>query len=369
MALCRLFGIQLEVHVTFFLLLGYVGLVGWQEAGARGLMAGVTFILLVFGCVVLHELGHSLTARRFGIRVPRILLLPIGGMAQFDSIPRQPSREFLIAVAGPAVNFALLGLGLLIAGWPDSEFWELVFPRSARDYLHALVVMNLVMGCFNLLPVFPMDGGRILRALLATRFTYLAATRVAARVGQTLAALGVGVALFWGGSVLTAILFAFIFVGAELEYRFVERSERFVDLLVGDVTRRDYVAVPAEATVEAALAALQHAQPQDVLVFEAGLPCGVLARDRLAGLMREGRQREDSGRHADRTVPALQAEWPLAPFTTQRPDGMGTLYPVYSGEQFVGVLDLRHIDELAALARSRAPLGSSPLRPPPVPGP
>ena len=108
--LFRVFGIQLAVHASFFLLLAYVAYEGWTESGWLGLVWSTWLILSFFGCVVLHELGHSLTARRYGVRVPRILLMPIGGMAEFDSIPRRPSHEVAIAIAGPLVNFIIAGL-------------------------------------------------------------------------------------------------------------------------------------------------------------------------------------------------------------------------------------------------------------------
>src|SRR5688500_15977068 len=173
MNLFRVRGIQLAVHFSFFLLLGVNAFVGWADSGRSGLFWHTAALLAFFTCVVLHELGHSFTAMHYRIGVRRILLMPIGGMAEFDEIPRQPRRELLITLAGPAVNFAIAG-GL----------WLLLPPGSGRDdaamnvidFGHLLMQWNLLMGCFNLLPAFPMDGGRILRAALATRLSYLRAT-------------------------------------------------------------------------------------------------------------------------------------------------------------------------------------------------
>ena len=192
MNLFRIRGIRLEVHFSFFLLLAFVAQEGWSEAGWSGVLWSVATILAFFTCVVLHELGHSFTAMHFGIGVRRILLMPIGGMAEFDDIPRQPVREFLMTIAGPAVNFVIVGVLWFV---PLGDDTGTVAKHSLEGLLGQVFIANLVMGCFNLLPAFPMDGGRILRALLATRLPYLRATFWAATVGKVLAGLGVVIAL------------------------------------------------------------------------------------------------------------------------------------------------------------------------------
>jgi Zn-dependent protease len=227
MNLFRIRGIRLSIHFSFFLLLAFVAQQGWDEAGWDGVWWYVGMLLAFFTCVVLHELGHSFTAMHFGVGVRRILLMPIGGMAEFDSIPREPGREFLITVAGPAVNFAIAVVLWLIVGLPDGWPLQLDFPADATGFAQVLVHWNLVMGFFNLIPVFPMDGGRLLRATLATRLPYLRATFAAAVVGKVLAVVGVAIALFVVNppAYLVAVLFGFIFVAGEMEYRAVRRRE------------------------------------------------------------------------------------------------------------------------------------------------
>lgn len=226
MNLFRVAGIPLSVHFSFFLLLAFVAQQGWSEDGWSGVAWNVGMLLVFFACVVLHEFGHSLTARRYGVQVRRILLMPIGGMAEFDSIPRQPGRELLITVAGPAVNFVIAGVILLAVGVPRGwPFGEYDFTANATGFLQLTLHWNLLMGLFNLVPVFPMDGGRIFRALLATRMRYLRATFVAATAGKILAGIGVLAAIFIFDQLLLALLFAFIFFAGELEYRAVKRRE------------------------------------------------------------------------------------------------------------------------------------------------
>ena len=222
--LFKVFGIQLAVHVSFFLLLAYYGYDGWKDGGVLGLSWNLALIILFFVCVVLHELGHSLTARRFGVRVPRILLLPIGGMAEFDRIPKKPSEELLITAAGPAVNFALVIL-LLPLCWRTLLSNTEVAEFSSANFLMQLWLGNLFMGTFNLLPVFPMDGGRIFRALLAIKLPYLRATYRAAMVGRVLALVFAAVAAFYFNRQITCILFLFIFWAGDAEYKHTLRRD------------------------------------------------------------------------------------------------------------------------------------------------
>jgi Zn-dependent protease len=222
--LFRVFGIQLAVHVSFFLLLAYYGYEGWQDGRTSGLLWSLALIVLFFVCVVLHELGHSLTARRFGVRVPRILLLPIGGMAEFDRIPKKPSEELLITVAGPAVNFALVIL-LLPLCWRTLLSGTEVVEFSSANLIAQLWLGNLLMGTFNLLPVFPMDGGRIFRALLAIKLPYLRATYWAATVGRVLALIFAAVAAFYLNRQITCVLFLFIFWAGDAEYKHTLRRD------------------------------------------------------------------------------------------------------------------------------------------------
>jgi len=222
--LCRVRGIQLAVHGSFVLLLLFYGYRGWQAEGWGGAAWRVALVGLFFACVVLHELGHSLTALRHGVRVSRILLLPIGGMAEFDHIPRRPRTELLITAAGPAVNFLLVAV-LLPFAWTD--LWAASGPTTRLGALLVeLTLANGVMGVFNLLPVFPMDGGRMLRALLATRLPYARATRWAAGVGKALALVLALVAAFWLEQWLLTALFVFIFFAGDAEARQVRQHER-----------------------------------------------------------------------------------------------------------------------------------------------
>jgi Zn-dependent protease len=224
MNLFRIRGIQLAVHASFFFLLAYVAWEGWTAAAWPGAVWSLGYMLTLFACVTLHELGHATAARHFGVRVPRILLLPIGGMAEMETIPRRPRDEIIIALAGPAVNYAIIALLLIVVRFPDD--WDpLYFEFGFMELGRQLIVVNLVMGVFNLLPAFPMDGGRVFRALLACKMPYLRATRIAVGVGKVLAILG-ATYLIYNEHYLGGVLFAFIIFAGERELQAVARAER-----------------------------------------------------------------------------------------------------------------------------------------------
>jgi len=240
--LFKVFGIQLAVHASFLLLLAYYGYEGWIDGGMPGLLWSVGLIVLFFVCVILHELGHSLTARRYGVRTSRILLLPIGGMAELEQIPRKPSAELLITVAGPAVNFAIFGTLAVVFGLPQGLPFHPEFEDSYRGFGQLLLYSNLIMGTFNLVPVFPMDGGRILRALLAIRMPYLTATYWAVMVGRVLSVL-LAVGAVYKGNYMLGVLFMFIFFAGAAEYRQTLRREQ-EDAYWAEMARRARMVAP-----------------------------------------------------------------------------------------------------------------------------
>jgi Zn-dependent protease len=224
MKLFRFRGITLELHPTFYLLPLVVGAQGWVDEPHhpwRGLAQSLGAVALVYTCVVLHEFGHALTARRLGVPVQHIVLLPFGGMALLGRLPRSPREELLIVAAGPAVNFVIAGVALaLLGGWPADLSDDTLPTTHLRDILEFLLISNLVLGCFNLLPAFPMDGGRILRALLAFKLDYLRATRWALNIGRCVAVAGIVVALLYHAYLLAALFFFILWIGRR-EYQFL----------------------------------------------------------------------------------------------------------------------------------------------------
>jgi len=226
----RFAGILVQVHWTFALLIGWVVMIHLRDGGGvSDALRGVALTLAVFTCVVLHEFGHALTARRYGIGTRDITLLPIGGVARLARMPEDPRQELLVAAAGPAVNVILAaGLaGVLVLSGRYAPVTDMTLV-GAR-FLDQLLVINVVLVVFNLLPAFPMDGGRVLRALLALRWPYLQATRWAASAGQAIA-----VALGFAGVLLRSpflvLIALFVFSGARAEARGVELRAQLEDV-------------------------------------------------------------------------------------------------------------------------------------------
>ncbi|RYD40890.1 MAG: site-2 protease family protein, partial [Verrucomicrobiaceae bacterium] len=215
----RFFGIDVFLHFTFLLFFAWLGYGAYVRSGHNMVETLHTIALLagVFTCVILHEYGHALTARRFGVGTHDITLLPIGGVARLERMPANPRQELLVAIAGPAVNLAIILLilaWLIIRGEPFFQSHTAVVPGT---FLRALLFFNGMMICFNLLPAFPMDGGRVLRALLAMRMPYAKATRAAATVGQGMAVLFALYGLMNPEHYMILFIALFVWIGASNE--------------------------------------------------------------------------------------------------------------------------------------------------------
>jgi Zn-dependent protease/CBS domain-containing protein len=284
--IARIAGIDVKVHATFLLLLAFYGFAFHAQGGLPAAIQGVVFISLVFLCVLLHEFGHALAARRYGINTPDITLLPIGGLARLDRMPEKPIEELVVAVAGPLVNVAIAAL---LA--PFVHFATITRPDVLEHFGSGLIaqlfVANCVLVVFNLIPAFPMDGGRILRAFLAMRMDYAKATNIAATIGQTLAFVGALCALLWWHPMVMLVAI-FVFFGAQSEAAYAQMRSVTNGLRVRDamVTRFEMLARSATLhdAVQAVLNTSQHDFP---IVDEAGSVIGVLTRDDLIVALRQ----------------------------------------------------------------------------------
>jgi Zn-dependent protease/CBS domain-containing protein len=276
----RLSGIDVYVHFTFVLLLAWFGVTYYSEHRDIGEAArGVAFILCLFGIVVLHELGHALAARRYGIATRDITLLPIGGVARLDRIPEQPSQELVVAIAGPAVNIVLAAA--LYFGWSvESRLGMFQFSEMARagsNLIAQLFVVNLMLAAFNLLPAFPMDGGRVLRALLAMRMDYVRATQLAATIGQGMAILLAVAGLF--GNPFLILIALFIWYGAGQEAALVQMRSALTGIPVQRAMATHFQTLTPEEPIAAVARHVLAGFQQDFPVVDnEGRVVGVLLR-------------------------------------------------------------------------------------------
>jgi Zn-dependent protease len=335
------------------------------EQSFQAVLVAVTFVLALFGCIVLHEFGHALTARRYGIKTRDITLLPIGGLARLERMPEKPHQEFLVALAGPAVNLAIaafLGGALRISGTWDLEAG---MDPMAGPFVQRLAVVNLIIMAFNLLPAFPMDGGRALRAVLASRMDYVAATEVAANIGQAMAFLFGLLGLL--GNPFLLFIALFVWIGAAAEASLVQVKAALGGIPVAKAMLSDFETISSgdrlSHVVELTLAGSQ----KDFPVVDGGALTGVLTQEGLlSGLAKEG--------EAARVATVAQQEFGtadshemlegvLARFEGSSPRTV----PVTHDGELVGLLTMDNVGEFlrihAALETPRGrPRGSAPLR-------
>lgn len=272
-------GIRIRIHLTFLFFLIWIGASFWQRGGMPAAASGVAYILLLFLCVVLHEFGHILTARRFGAQTLDVVLLPIGGLARMKQIPEKPGQELAVALAGPCVNLVIAAVLIALVG--PGAIGTAAVPGTDSSILTQLAVANVFLAVFNLVPAFPMDGGRALRALLAYRVGRVEATRLATRIGHVLA-IGFGVFGFMTGNPLLILIAAFIYFGASAEDHETQLHDLARRMKVSDAMITHFETLPVTATIADAVSILVHSTQHDVPIVDgAGKMIGLLVRNRI----------------------------------------------------------------------------------------
>ena len=367
--IAKVAGIPIRVHATFvlFLVFVFVALARGQSPARAAETVG--FFLALFGCVVLHELGHAVAARRYGVRTRDITLLPIGGVARLERIPEKPAQEIVVALAGPAVN--VLIAGLLLAGFAGSGGLRVFEDPAAleKSFLARLLAYNVFLAIFNLIPAFPMDGGRVLRALLATRLDYLRATQIAANVGQGIALLFGLLGLFFNPILLFIALF--VFVGAGQEAAAVQMRSAFDGVPVERAMIRDFRTLRSDEPLSRAVELLLNGHQQDFPVTgvdAGGSSIGILTRADLLTALASGRTDRMVGEVARRTCGAAHPREMLEDVFRRMKEGGCPAVPVIESDgSIVGMVTLENVGELAMVqaalggARARDPRGAGPV--------
>jgi len=351
--LFRVKGIDIKVHLTFVLILVWAAYRWGVDlgAGTTGAVFGIVVTLLLFVCVTLHELAHSLTALRYGVKVRDITLLPIGGLSQMEKIPEKPDQELKMSLAGPLTNVAIaillvaICLPLRIRSTVGvGELYQALGSVSWHGLVAYLVMTNLALGLFNLVPAFPMDGGRVLRALLAMRLDYSKATATAVAVGQGLAWL-LGLYGVMSGSWTLAIIAVFIYMGAGQEGRMVE-----VKSVLGEIRVRQ--AMTRQLQVLSPQVPLSQAVGITLQTFQTDFP--VVEGEQLVGLLTESDLVSALEKHGAGVVVSqvMRTEFPTASpdqplFDAQERMSMARLraMPVVAEGKLLGLLTAQDINE------------------------
>jgi Zn-dependent protease/CBS domain-containing protein len=279
-------GTVVRVHITFLLFLGWIFFASWASGGSAAAWQGLAFMLLLFACVLAHEFGHIFTARYFGVSTPDVVLLPIGGVARLERIPEEPWEEFLVAIAGPLVNVAI-ALALVVLAGAQLKTGNLAAVESANaSLIDRLAAVNLFLALFNMIPAFPMDGGRVLRALLATRTGYVRATEIAAFIGQGVAfALGF-IGLFNNPMLIFIAIFVYLAASSEAHLVAIRAMSRGVPVSTAMMTQ--FATLTPEAPIDEAVQTLLRTSQSEFPVVDADhKPVGVLGRNDLIRALKE----------------------------------------------------------------------------------
>ena len=282
----RFAGIDVYMHLTFLLLISWVAFMHWRQGQSIGaVFSGVGFISAVFLCVVLHEFGHALTARRYGIKTRDIILLPIGGLARLERLPEKPMQELWVALAGPAVNVAIAA-GLFVLLLVTESFQPIHhLTLTAGPFLERLMFVNLFLVVFNLIPAFPMDGGRVLRAFLATRKDYGQATQLAASIGQGIAVM-FGIFGFFYNPFLILIAI-FIWFGASQEASMTQIKSAISGIPVEQATLTDFKTLETTDSLDDAVKLTLAGSQKDFPVMDNGHIEGILTQSDLLKALAE----------------------------------------------------------------------------------
>lgn len=350
----KIAGIKVYIHFTFFLIFLWIFYICrdkpdfWMQFSFY-----LVCYICLFTCVLMHEFGHALAARRYGVKTRSIVLLPIGGVAQLDGIPEKPVQELIVAAAGPLVNVAIVLLLLPAILFMDLDDISIggtgmVF---VKNIIATVFVSNIALVIFNLIPAFPMDGGRMLRAILALRINYTRSTLIAARIGQGVAVLFIasGV-LYWSGLVhfsagaTLPLIGIFVLIGAEAEYKMVKNKHPESGLLVSDAVQHSFASVKPSDTLKDAIR--QTNEKEDIIVHESGKVSGVLTRyDIMKSMALKGSDTlvEDA---MTKEVPAVNIKSSIEHALDIMHSSKLNVLPVMENNIWVGIISMETIQSL-----------------------
>ena len=344
-SLGRIAGTEVRIHLTFFLLLAWFGIAGGTRGGWAEAIGSVVFVLAVFACVLAHEFGHVLAARRFGIDTRDITLLPIGGIATIERMPNDPRQELIIAIAGPAVNVVIATMLFVLFQASLNPEQLTQFGDQKIDFVTRLAIVNVLLVLFNLLPAFPMDGGRVFRALLSFWLDRGRATKIAASIGQVVA-FGLGFLGLFGNPLLIFIAL-FVFLAASHEVYAVELDEATRGISMSRATITTFVTLDLRATVGVAVdKLLTTSQREFPVTDESGRLRGVLTRDGMIRALAESGPGTPVVDVMEPDIAVINSRAPLAEAVTQLQKGRQPMVAVIDDDQrVVGIITLENLAE------------------------
>jgi Zn-dependent protease/CBS domain-containing protein len=340
----RFAGIDVYVHATFLLLIGWVGYDYWSKfQDWSRVFIGILFILALFVCVVLHEYGHALTARKYGIKTRDITLYPIGGVARLERMPDRPIEELWVALAGPAVNIVIAGILFLYLVLTNSLSPITSMSLAGGSVLERLMIVNVFLAVFNLIPAFPMDGGRVLRALLALKLEYVQATQIAATIGQGIALLFGFIGLFTNSFLLFIALF--VWIGAAQEASTVQVRHSLGGIPITRAMQTDFQTLLPSDTLARVVELILAGSQQDFPVIENGRVIGILDRDTFISALSKNGQNTPVSEVMHRNVPEIDSHDMVETALTRLQESGSKTLPVVHGDKLVGLITSENITE------------------------
>ncbi len=349
--IARVKGIDVDIHATFLLLLAWIALADYQIAHTKSAaVIGILFTLAIFASVVLHEFGHALTAARFGVKTRSITLLPIGGVARLERMPSRPREELIIALAGPAVTVAIIVVLYAVLRLARVPVVSSPTPLGFWSFVAQVMWVNVVLAFFNLLPAFPMDGGRVLRAALAMRMSFEHATEIAARIGKAFALLFALFGLFVVNNPFLVIIGVFVWLAAAAESHAAQLKMTVGNVAVSKAMITDVRTLAPTESVSAAIEEVRSGFQHDFPVVDGNGIEGVLTREGLLRAMAEGHSEEPVGQVMQRNFCATTPDESLEQAMQRLQEGHCQAMPVLRGRQVVGLLTAEKIQEYVLIS-------------------
>lgn len=346
----KIAGIRVQIHWTFWLLFLFIGfLVFSQEGTFTDLLWHSLFIIGLFICVVLHEFGHALTAKKYGINTRSITLLPIGGLASLKKIPENPKQELLVAVAGPAVNVVIaviLAIFVPVESFTGMEAEALeqeLAMIDANNFFFYMLTVNIALVLFNIIPAFPMDGGRIFRALLSMKMGRIKATQIASSLGKILAIVFFLYGLFYG--IILSVIAVFIWFGAHSENIMMQQIELMKGYRIRDAMITEFSKLRPDDKLESVVDKILATTERDFVVTENGDIAGILFMADLSRALKETGKETTVEKVMDTSVVRLEADTELSTAYRKLNRRNRNFFPVLEGGEIVGVIDMNNINE------------------------
>lgn len=346
-------GTVIRIHLTFLLFLAFIGFANYGRGGGGAALQSVLFLSLLFLCVLLHEFGHIVAARRYGVKTPDVTLLPIGGVARLERIPEEPRQELIIALAGPAVNIAIVALLWPFAGQMAGAEQ---MTNPSQGIAQRLMAANLLLAGFNMIPAFPMDGGRALRAILASRIGFARATQLAARIGQGVAFL-FGIIGLFGGNPILVFIALFVFLGAGAEAQAVETREAGRGLLAADAMISHFEVLPIDASIaRAADLLIETTQHEFPIVDGDRRLVGMLTRDCMIKALRRSGLQASVAEAMRRDIPSVHCRESLdAAVRLLQQGSLPAVGIIGHDGRLVGYITPENLGELRMVGNARTP--------------